>query len=129
MEPLTNFESPRNNGVLLIGLYTTWLTDLVGYSKQLKELKAKIAGQEAAGQNEFAEIKADIISTDFDLENVSDEICVRMKRLAYNHEAHRNMLSFTEIVERNSLGERLNKIEQSVFHLKYRLNKTLSIAS
>ena len=115
-------------------MYYGWLNNLVMYSQQLEQLRGMVNGANYKNLQVDASIERDalkeLISTQ--QTEVDDLIACIMKKRAQMQTVYaspKGIIPFAELIKTNELREKIRKSEQSVFYLRYQVNKLLSIAS
>ena len=127
-------EPYKTNGILLEGLYDEWLNTLLVYGQQIENLESVIKQimrdtVELSTRNNMQAMLTDLRRTKIEIETLSNEVFVKRAKVARENEHEQNVVSLHQLIENNRLRERVIKAEQSVFYLKYEVNKLLSLAS
>ncbi len=111
--------------ILVEGLYTNWISSLIAYSEELRHLRLTV--QQLVHQYTFDD--------SIDLQNLDRDISINLQfidgitqevnrlRFTYNNSDEGKQGTMTEMFARNRVREKIRKLEQSCFMVKYRVNK------
>lgn len=123
----------NNQEVLLGGLYNEWMSNLLAYTEQLVALEANIdqlLHSVVYGENEdfLRNLKTETAQVKGFMKKVLEEVESAGQRFTAP-ESGTIHVTLGEMVLRNRLRDKIRKLEQTTFLLKYRLNQYLSKAS
>ncbi len=120
------------DGPVFDKLYKEWSTTLLAYKEELQTLDNVIGQMQSSVndlhfQQEVKQLCTRIVLQKNVLGVLSEEVIQLRKKYAGRDE--KNVVPLADLVENNRFRDKIRKIEQSIFMLKYQVNKLLSIAS
>lgn len=123
----------NNQEVLLGGLYNEWMSNLLAYTEQLDNVEANINQllyTVVYGENEvfLRYLKTETTQVKACMKTVLEEVESAAQQFK-SPESGTIHVTVGEMMLRNRLRDKIRKLEQTTFLLKYRLNQYLSKVS
>ncbi len=122
----------NNNEPAFERLYNEWISTLLAYDEQMgtidvivKEMQRSV--NDLHYQREVKQICNQVVLQKGILGVLSEELMQMRKK--YSGRKGNGEMQLTDLVENNRFRDKIRKAEQSIFMLKYQVNKLLSIAS
>ena len=119
----------RNESVLVAGLYTEWLSNMMAYRHQLDEMETTLrlnethqhtdAVKQLLGLVEVTHTKLDVLLDK--IENAQLDF--------YQLDSDTIQISLAEMIARRQLRDDIRKTEQAVFLLRYRIGQLVQKVS
>jgi hypothetical protein len=119
----------RNESVLVAGLYTEWLSNMMAYRHQLDEMETTLrlnethqhtdAVKQLLGHVEVTRTKLDVLLDK--IENAQLDF--------YQLDIDTIQISLAEMIARRQLRDDIRKTEQAVFLLRYRIGQLVQKVS
>ena len=119
----------RNESVLVAGLYTEWLSNMMAYRHQLDEMETTLrlnethqhadAFKQLLGLVEVTRTKLDVLL--HKIENAQLDF--------YQIDSDTIQISLAEMIARRQLRDDIRKTEQAVFLLRYRIGQLVQKVS
>jgi hypothetical protein len=112
--------------------HTEWLSNLCAYEEELKHIDAitrqlQTSVNDLHYQQHLRELRNEILLQRGLVTAISDEV-IEWRKM-FSEREDKKMISLAELIQNNRLRDKVRKTEQSVFMLKYQVNKLLSKAS
>lgn len=117
--------------ILQDGLYANWIASLSSYADELQNLKLTVQQL----------IRQSTTEDSIDLQNLERDISINLQflevitnevnelRSRFHDSSEEKQLTMTEMFARNRVREKIRKLEQSCFMIKYTTNKYLQKVS
>ena len=117
---------------VLENLHNEWIGSLLAYDEQLQQLdivtaQLQMSVNDLNFQQELQQIRIEIALMKKAVVRLDEEV-IHLKR-KFDFKKRKQNVNLDVIIENNRLRNKIRKSEQSVFMLKYQVNKFLSIAS
>lgn len=112
--------------------YNEWVSNLIAFTEQLQKMDSvSVQLQSSVNdlhyQQELRKIRNEIVLQKNFVSVLSEEVLQLKKRFIEREE--QQTITLSDLIENNRFREKVLKTAESVFMLKYQLNKFLSIAS
>ena len=113
-------------------LHNEWIGNLLAYEEHLQNIQAVCSQLQSSVndlqfQHELQQLRIEIVLQKSIISVLNEEVLQLRKR--FNERDEKQIINLSDLIENNRFRERIRKAEQSVFMLKYQVNKFLSIAS
>ena len=113
-------------------IYNEWVGSLLAYEEHLQNIDSITAQLQRSVndlhyQQDLRELRNEIVLQKNIISVLSEEVLQLKKR--FNERDEKQVINLSDLIENNRFREKIRKAEQSVFMLKYKVNKFLSIAS
>lgn len=122
----------KTTAPVLEKLHNDWIDGLLAYEEQLQNIDTITAQLQSSVndlhfQRELQQLRSEIVMRKNVVSVLCDEV-IHLKKIFENSHKKQN-ITLDVLIENNRFREKIRKTEQSVFMLKYQVNKFLSIAS
>ncbi len=122
----------NNNEPAFERLYNEWISTLLAYDEQMRTIDVIVKEMQRSVndlhyQREVKQICNQVVLQKGILGVLSEELMQMRKK--YSERKGNGEMQLTDLVENNRFRDKIRKAEQSIFMLKYQVNKLLSIAS
>ena len=112
--------------------YNEWLENLSAFNEHLQRMESVSAQLQSSVndlhfQQELRDIRNEIVLQKNIVSVLSEEV-LQLKR-RFNERDDQQTITLSELIENNRFRDKVLKAAESVFMLKYQINKFLSIAS
>jgi predicted nuclease with TOPRIM domain len=112
--------------------YNEWLENLSAFNEHLQRMESVSAQLQSSVndlhfQQELRDIRNEIVLQKNIVSVLSEEV-LQLKR-RFNERDDQQIITLSELIENNRFRDKVLKAAESVFMLKYQINKFLSIAS
>jgi hypothetical protein len=119
----------RNESVLVAGLYTEWLSNMMAYRHQLDEMETTLRLNETHQHADaFKQLLGLVEVTHTKLDVLLDKI-ENAQLDFYQIDSDTIQISLAEMIARRQLRDDIRKIEQAVFLLRYRIGQLVQKVS
>jgi hypothetical protein len=119
----------RNESVLVAGLYTEWLSNMMAYRHQLDEMETTLRLNETQQHAEaIKQLLDDAAVTRNKLDVLLDKI-ENAQLDFYQLDSDTIQISLAEMIARRQLRDDIRKTEQAVFLLRYRIGQLVQKVS
>ena len=119
----------RNESVLVAGLYTEWLSNMMAYRHQLDEMEATLRLNETHQHTDaFKQLLGLVEVTHTKLDVLLDKI-ENAQLDFYQLDSDTIQISLAEMIARRQLRDDIRKTEQAVFLLRYRIGQLVQKVS
>ena len=119
----------RNESVLVAGLYTEWLSNMMAYRHQLDEMETTIRLNETHQHADaFKQLLGLVEVTHTKLDVLLDKI-ENAQLDFYQIDSDTIQISLAEMIARRQLRDDIRKTEQAVFLLRYRIGQLVQKVS
>ena len=119
----------RNESVLVAGLYTEWLSNMMAYRHQLHEMGTTLRLNETHQHADaFKQLLGLVEVTHTKLDVLLDKI-ENAQLDFYQLDSDTIQISLAEMIARRQLRDDIRKTEQAVFLLRYRIGQLVQKAS
>ena len=113
-------------------LHNEWIGNLLAYEEHLQNIQAVCSQLQSSVndlqfQHELQQLRIEIVLQKSIISVLNEEVLQLRKR--FNERDEKQVINLADLIENNRFRDRVRKAEQSVFMLKYQVNKFLSIAS
>lgn len=113
----------RNESVLVAGLYTEWLSNMMAYRHQLDEMETTLRLNETHQHADaFKQLLGLVEVTHTKLDVLLDKI-ENAQLDFYQIDSDTIQISLAEMIARRQLRDDIRKTEQAVFLLRYRIGQ------
>lgn len=125
-------KTQNNNEPAFERLYNEWISTLLAYEEQIRTIDVIIKEMQMSVndlhyQQEVKHLCNQVVLQKGILGVLSDELMLLRKK--YSEQNNNGIMQLADLVENNRFRDKIRKAEQSIFMLKYQVNKLLSIAS
>lgn len=117
---------------ILENLHNEWMANLYAYEEELtnidsitKQLQSSV--NDLHYQRHLNDLRTEILLQRGMITALNNE--VKEWKKMFSEREDKKMITLSELIENNRMREKVRKTEQSVFMLKYQVNKLLSKAS
>ena len=112
--------------------YNEWIENLSAFSEHLQRMDSVSAQLQSSVndlhfQRELRELRNEIVLQKNIVSVLSEEV-LQLKR-RFNERDEQQAITLSDLIENNRFRDQVRKAGESVFMLKYQINKFLSIAS
>ena len=112
--------------------YNEWIENLLAFSEHLQRMDSVSAQLQSSVndlhfQRELRDIRNEIVLQKNIVSVLSEEV-LQLKR-RFNERDEQQVITLSDLIENNRFRDQVRKAGESVFMLKYQINKFLSIAS
>lgn len=119
----------RNESVLVAGLYTEWLSNMMAYRHQLDEMETTLRLNETHQHTDAVkQLLGDVEVTRTKLDVLLDKI-ENAQLDFYQLDSDTIQISLAEMIARRQLRDDIRKTEQAVFLLRYRIGQLVQKVS
>lgn len=119
----------RNESVLVAGLYTEWLSNMMAYRHQLDEMETTLRLNETHQHADaFKQLLGLVEVTHTKLDVLLDKI-ENAQLDFYQIDSDTIQISLAEMIARRQLRDYIRKTEQAVFLLRYRIGQLVQKVS
>ena len=119
----------RNESVLVAGLYTEWLSNMMAYRHQLDEMETTLRLNETHQHADaFKQLLGLVEVTHTKLDVLLDKI-ENTQLDFYQIDSETIQISLAEMIARRQLRDDIRKTEQAVFLLRYRIGQLVQKVS
>jgi hypothetical protein len=119
----------RNESVLVAGLYTEWLSNMMAYRHQLDEMETTLRLNETHQHADaFKQLLGLVEVTHTKLDVLLDKI-ENAQLDFYQIDSDTIQISLAEMIARRQLRDDIRKTEQAVFLLRYRIGQLVQKVS
>ena len=119
----------RNESVLVAGLYTEWLSNMMAYRHQLDEMETTLRLNETQQHTDAVkQLLGDVEVTRTKLDVLLDKI-ENAQLDFYQLDSDTIQISLAEMIARRQLRDDIRKTEQAVFLLRYRIGQLVQKVS